>query len=360
MAFGGGQVDQAAFAEQIDLAAVAQRILLDEIARGAFGRRHLFERFDVDFHIEVAGIGNDGAILHRLEMILGENALVAGDGAEDVAELSRLVHGHDAEPVHHGFKSFGGIDLGDNDFGAGAAGAAGQPASAPAVTRDHELRSREQVVGGADDAVESGLARAVAVVEQVFGVRVIDSHDGETEDAFLRHGAQTDDAGGGLLGAADNAGEGVLPLGMEDGDQVGAVIHRDVRLVIDGSQNMAVIGVIVLALDGEDGDVVIAYQAGGDVILGRKRVGSAQHHVSAAVAQADGQVCRFRGHVQAGGDANALQWLVLDEFLANDLQNLHGLVGPVDPFLAQIGHLDGFDIAMHLRRCGRHASPLLR
>src|ERR1700733_6003471 len=113
----------------------------------------------------------------------------------------------------------------------------------------------------------------------MFGVRVIDRDDGEAKDAFFRHGAQPDDAGGGLFGAADNLGQGVLTLSVEDGDQVGAVIHRDVRPVIDGSEDMTVVGVVVLALDGEDGNVVITNQARGHVILGGKRVGGAQHHV---------------------------------------------------------------------------------
>ena len=41
------------------------------------------------------------------------------------------------------------------------------------------------------------------------------------------------------------------------------------------------------------------------------------------------------------------QRLVLDEFLADDLQHLHGLVRPLDALLAQIGQFDVLDIAIH-------------
>ena len=44
------------------------------------------------------------------------------------------------------------------------------------------------------------------------------------------------------------------------------------------------------------------------------------------------------------------QRLVLDKFLADDLQHLHGLVCPLDALLAQIGQFDVFDIAIHC--CG--------
>ena len=46
------------------------------------------------------------------------------------------------------------------------------------------------------------------------------------------------------------------------------------------------------------------------------------------------------GDVQAGGDAHALQRLVLDELLADDLQDLHRLVRPLDALLAQIGKFE--------------------
>ena len=218
-------------------------------------------------------------------MLLRQHVLVAGDGAEHVADLGGFGHRHHAEAVHHGFERLRRIDFGDDDFGASAARAARKPASAPAVSGDHELRSGEQEVGGANDAVDGGLSGAVAVVEQVLGVGIVDRDDGITQHAFLRHGAQADDAGGGLFGAADHAVQRVVALGVQDGDQVGAVIHGDMRLVVDGREDVAVVGVVVLALDGEDGNVVIAHQAGGDVILRGERIGGAEHDVGAAIAQ---------------------------------------------------------------------------
>jgi hypothetical protein len=55
--------------------------------------------------------------------------------------------------------------------------------------------------------------------------------------------------------------------------------------------------------------------------------------------------------VQAGGNAHALQRLVLDEVLADDLQHLHGLVGPVDALLAHIGQFNALDIGIDLCCC---------
>src|SRR5579863_185918 len=233
-------------------------------------------------------------------MLFHEHALVAGDGGDDVADFRGFGHGHDAEAIHDGFERFGGIDFGDDDFGARATGAAGKSAAAPAVAGDDEFRSSEQEVGGADDAVDGGLSGAVAIVEKMLGIGVVDGDDGELQHAFLGHGAQANDAGGGLFGSADYAFERVGAFGVKNGDQVSAIVHGDVGLVIDGGHDVLVVSVVVLALDGEDADALIANQAGGNVILCRERIGGAENHVGTAIAQADGEVRRFSRDVQAG------------------------------------------------------------
>jgi hypothetical protein len=61
--------------------------------------------------------------------------------------------------------------------------------------------------------------------------------------------------------------------------------------------------------------------------------------------------------VQAGRDADACQRLVLDEFFSNDLEDLHGLIRPLDPFLTQIGQFDVLNIAVDCG--GRHTFSFL-
>ena len=127
-----------------------------------------------------------------------------------------------------------------------------KPAAAPAVARDHHGAPGQQHVGGAHDAVERGLPGAVAVVEHVLGVRVVDRDDRELEHALLRHRLEADDAGGGLLGrararwrpapsappaqrldpAADRRRQVVQPVErdhVQRADQIGAVVLGHVR-----------------------------------------------------------------------------------------------------------------------------------
>ena len=106
----------------------------------------------------------------------------------------------------------------------------------------------------------------------MLGVRVIHRNNRILQHAFFRHRAEADDASCGLFGSANHTRQRIGPLGVQNTDQVRAIIHRDVRLVIERGKNVAVISVIVLAFNGKNCDAVIAHQRSRNVILRRKRI----------------------------------------------------------------------------------------
>ena len=120
-------------------------------------------------------------------------------------------------------------------------------------------------------------------------------------------------------------------------DEVGAVVHRDVRLVLQGRGDVPVVARLVLALDGVDGDVEVVDQAGRDVVLGRERVGGDQHEVGAAGLEGPGQVGRLGRHVQAGRHPEAGQRLLDLEPLADRAEHGHVPLRPEDPLVADAG-----------------------
>ena len=183
----------------------------------------------------------------------------------------------------------------------------------------------------------------------MFGERIVDCHDGILQHAVLGHGAQADDAGGGLFGAAHDVRRQVLPLAVQQRNQVRAVVHGDVRGMFGRRRQVLVVDVVVFALDGVDRNAVIAHQNGGYVILGGQRIGGAQHHGGPGIAQRDHQVGGLAGHVQAGGNALAGQRLGLDELLADGLQHGHELERPVRAPLAQIRQGNILDVTGNLR-----------
>ena len=203
------------------------------------------------------------------------------------------------------------------DVGAVALHAHGQAAAAPAVAGDAHGAAGDEDVGGADDAVERALAGAVAVVEHVLGVGLVDGDDGEHEPALGLERLEADDAGGGLLGAADDVGRHVGPLAVQHADDVGAVVHGDVGPVVDAGVDVGVVGLVVLALDGVGADAVLLDQRRGDVVLRAERVAGAEHDVGAAGLERAHEVGRLGGDVQAGADAHARQRLLALEALAD-------------------------------------------
>src|SRR5262249_29327076 len=131
---------------------------------------------------------------------------------EDVADRGGLGDRHDHEAVHGRFQGPNGIDFGDDDLAAHAAGPQGDALAAPAVTGDDDFAAGQEGVGGPDDAVDGALAGAVAVVEEVLGLGVVDGDDRELEHAIAFHGPQAIDPGGGLFHAADHLVDDAHPF----------------------------------------------------------------------------------------------------------------------------------------------------
>ena len=109
---------------------------------------------------------------------------------------------------------------------------------------------------------------------------------------------------------------------------------------------------LVLALDGVDGDAEVLHEAGGDVVLGRERVGGDQDEVGAAGLERAGQVGRLGRHVQAGRHPQAGQRLLGLEPLADRPQHGHVALGPDDPLLADGGQREVFHVPFG-GRCSR-------
>ena len=291
----------------------------------------VLQRRDLDLDVEVAGVREDRAVLHALEVRAGDDVLVAGRGAEDVADLGRALHRHDLEAVHRGLERAQRVDLGDDHVRAHPPRARRDAAPDPAVPGDDEATAREQDVRRADDPVDRRLAGAVAVVEHVLRLRLVDRDHREAELPLALERLQPDDAGGRLLRARDHVAELLAPRRVEDADDVGAVVHRQVRPVVDRGLDVLVVRVVVLALDREDGDVVLLDQRRRDVVLGGERVGRAEDDVRAARLQRAGEVRRLGGHVQAGGDPLPGERLLALEALPDRGQHRHLPVGPLDP-----------------------------
>ena len=148
-------------------------------------------------------------------------------------------------------------------------------------------------VGGTRDAVQRGLAGAVAIVKEVLGVSIIHGDDGVHELALLREAAEANNAGCGLFAAAAEALDKILPLTMNGCDEVCAVVHCDGGVAVKRLVDVLVVRLRVLTVDGENGDAVIGDERCGNIVLRRERVGRAQANLRATLLEGEHEVGRF-------------------------------------------------------------------
>src|SRR5579875_2529296 len=206
MTLGGGKVDEAALGQQMNLPTIGIGVLVNEVTHAALVDGECFQRRNVDLVVEVAGVGDDGPVLHAFQVLVIKHIDIAGDGDDDVGEGGSFQDRHDAVAIHHSFQGAHGVNFGDDDVRAHAASAGGNAASAPAVATDHECAPGQQDIGGADNGIDRTLSRAIAVVEQVLGVRLVDGQDGEAQDAVFLHAVQANHPRRRLFHAANDSG----------------------------------------------------------------------------------------------------------------------------------------------------------
>ncbi len=239
--------------------------------------------------------------------------------------------GHDGEPVHERLERPDRIDLHDRDVGPVAVHPRRDALADPAVAGDDDLAAGDEDVGRAQDPVERALAGPVPVVEEVLGLGLVDGHDREAEGAVGGHGLEPDDPGGRLLRAGEDLGDLGGPLAVEQRHEVATVVHRHLRMGVGDAVEVGVVGVAILAAPGEGGDAVLGDERGGHVVLGGQRVGRRQDDLRAAGLERAHQVGGLGRDVQAGADAQAGERTLALEPLADEAQDGHLALRPLDP-----------------------------
>jgi hypothetical protein len=232
----------------------------------------------------VPGVGEHRAILHALEVGRAEHVAGAGDRDEHVSALGGRERRHDLVAVHPRLESAQGIDLADDDRGPVPLRPHGDPLAGPAVAQDDDAAPRQQQVGGAHDAVERRLAGAVAVVEGALREGFVhrDDRAGERPLGFER--PQADEAGRGLLRAAEEPGQEVLATGVDGGHEVGPVVERHARGGGNHRGDARGPRVDSLPVDGVHLRLAVGDERRRDVVLRRQRVRRAEGHLRPAGA----------------------------------------------------------------------------
>ena len=143
VSLGRREVDQPPLPQHVDAPSALERELLDERTHRSAAARHRSQRLEVDLHVEVAGVAEDGAVLQLAEVVTGHDRRVAGHRDEHVADRGGLGHRHHLEAIHDRLERAHRLDLGDDDVGAQALGARRDAAAAHAVAGDDHRAARQ-------------------------------------------------------------------------------------------------------------------------------------------------------------------------------------------------------------------------
>src|SRR5262249_52345996 len=123
----------------------------------------------LDLIVEVADVGDDGAVLHGAHVVERDDIPVAGRCDEDVSARCGILHGGHLIALHGRLQRANWVDLRYQHAAAGLAQRRCRTLAHITVTRDHGYFAGHHHVGAATDAIDQRLATAVEVVELGFG-----------------------------------------------------------------------------------------------------------------------------------------------------------------------------------------------
>ncbi len=144
---------------------------------------------------------------------------------------------------------------------------------------------------------------------------------------------------------------------VEQVHEVAAIVHRQLRMRVGDGPKMRVVRLVVLAAPGEGRDAVLGDQRRRDVVLGRQRVARREHDLRAAGLERAHQVGGLGRDVEARADAQAIERPVALEALADQAQDGHLALGPLDPPDAFGGEAEVGDVVGE-RMCWRWSSRI--
>ncbi len=274
-------------------------------------------------------IAADCAVLHIHECFLTDNVRAACYGNKEVADLRRLAHRHYLKAVHNSFHSLYRVYLSNYDLSAQALRSHSNTLAAPAVARDNNVFPRNDKVRRAVYPIPHRLTRAVAVVEQMLTVRVVNKNHRELQRLCLIHSQQTNNARSGLLAAADNVRDKVGALVVDKVNEITAVVDDDVRSAINNLRDVTVVFFLCGVIPREHVQSVMN-QRRRNVVLCRQRIAASDIHLRASRRQ---HLAKIRGlslKVYRQSHLQPLERLLRRKFLFDTVKQRHIALDPFD------------------------------
>ena len=114
-----------------------------------------------------------------------------------------------------------------------------------------------------------------------------------------------------------------------------------------GGMDVAVIGVLVFSLDGENRDLIVKGKACGHVVLGAQGIGGTKADVGAPRFEGPRQGGRLGGDVQARSYPQPLEGFLRCKSFLDGTQHRHRLGRPFDPQFSLVRQSLVLDVEIH-------------
>ena len=327
MSVPGGKVDKPTLGYDVNLTAVREIILLNILSRRLLTHSEFLELGNIHLAVEMPGVAADRTVLHRKEMLLGDDIVAASDGHEYVALRCGLSHTHNLETIHHGLHRLDRIHLCDNHFRAKALGSHRHALAAPAIAGDNDIFPGHNQVGGPVDAIPDGLARAITVVEEMLAGGVVHKHHRESQPPFTVHRLQTEDSGRGLLAPADDIRDQLRIVLVDHSHKISPIIDDDVRAALDDTPDAVLIFLGSRPVNSKDVQSLV-HKGGSHIILRRKRIAARDIHLRPALGQHLAKMRRLGLQMHGKGHFQPLERLSLLKLLLQTFKQRHMMPYP--------------------------------
>ena len=333
MAVAACQVNQTAFAQQVQLTSVSHGVghdIFTYFIRSNYGK--LLQMMFVDFYVEVACVAHNSAVLHNLHMRFGDYVLAAGYGYKDIAVFSSLLHRHNAEAVKYCFDTLNRINLGNDNVSAQALGTHSNALTAPAIACNNNGSACYGHIGGTHDAIPGGLAGTVTVIKQILAVSIINGNHRKCQMTCCSQSLQTMYAGGGFLATAHQVRNQVTTFAVQHINQIAAVINNQLRFALQSFAQIHIIFFVGAAMGCENSYAAVN-QCCGNFVLSGKRVAAGNNNISACVLQYKCQISGFCFQVNGYDHVDALERLSFAVFIVQMVQQGHIFLCPRDTLM---------------------------
>lgn len=230
---GTTQVDQTTLCKENDVAAVwhEETVDLRLDADDFLGR--LLQPRNVDLDVEVTNVADNCVLTHDFEVLTSDDVAASSGGNENLRDRSSVLHGDDLVASHGCLKCVDRINLSDEHTSShGVQSLRTTLANVTESSDDSNLASNHDI-GGTLDAIDERLSAAVQVVKLALGNGVVDV-DGWCKKAIalalvLEHLVQVVNTSGSLLRDTVAALEHLWVLGVHESSEITTVVENQVE-----------------------------------------------------------------------------------------------------------------------------------